>query len=118
MSPGPTKPRMSPEREAALDVLKELVEARARLDRIQAAMREEWTELRGMSLPGKIEVPTVRLIDEVLGKQDGFGLGSYLLYECLLGGGGRIEVQGRSYTIRTVDDLRTYLEREVPEPPR
>lgn len=107
---------MSPAREAALAVLEELVESRARSERIQAALREEWPYLSGMFISEKIEVPVVALIDEVLGKHDGFGLGSYLLYECLLGGGGRIEVQGRSYTIRTVDDLRTYLEREVPEP--
>ncbi len=29
-----------------------------------------------------------------------------------------ITIGSRTYTIRTVDDLRTYLEREVPEPGR
>lgn len=103
---------MTPARAAALVALQHLIDARARQDRIQAALREEWPDLCGVSLPGRVEAPVVALIDAVLGET----LGSYLLYECLLGGGGRIEVQGRSYTIRTVDDLRTYLEREVPEP--
>lgn len=116
MITAPTKPRMSPEREAALDVLAALVGCRPVADRIQAAMREAWPDLNGFFcvVPAAIETRVVDLIDEVLGDD----LGSYLLYECLLGGGGRIEVQGRSYTIRTVDDLRTYLEREVPEPGR
>lgn len=104
---------MSAARSAAIAVLEALVESRSRSERIQAAMREEWPDIAGMSLSAKIEGPVVALIDAVLGEKDGFGLASYLLF----GGGGTITVNGRVYPIRTVDDLRVYLEREVPEFP-
>lgn len=102
---------MSPAREAALAVLEELVESRARSERIQAAMREEWTDLYGLFLPGRVEAPVVALIDAVLGET----LGSYLLYECRRGGGRIILPDQTEHLIRTVDDVRAYLDATDPE---
>ena len=98
-------------REAVLVALQALVDARARQERIQSAMREEWPDLYGLFLPGRIEAPVVALIDAVLGQT----LGSYLLYECNRGGGRIILPDQTEHLIRTVDDVRAYLDATDPE---
>lgn len=100
-------------RETALAALQALHDARGRSDRITEALREEWPDLDGLFLPSPaVEDATIKLIDAALGDT----VGSYFLYECLsMKDGGAIEVGGRRYPIRTIDDVRAYLDAEVPD---
>lgn len=97
MSTVTTKPRMSPEREAALDVLGELV-------RVMEGHPVE-TLTAAETAAARLVYVTLNDAHAIAGAQ-----------AALHGGRAFIAIGSRTYTIRTVDDLRVYLERECPEP--
>lgn len=101
-------------RAAALAMLEELVDARNRSGRIADALREEGADLSGFYLTtGKTETAALALINAALGD----GIAEYFLYECWHIPGHAI-VSGREYRIATLDDVRRYLDAEVPDVPR
>lgn len=57
---------------------------------------------------GQIEGAFVSILDEILGDK----LATYFLYECpsMKAGGAITESDGTRYPIRTIDDLRKYIE--------
>lgn len=99
MITAPTKPRMSAHREAALDVLKELV-------RVMEGHPVE-TLTAAETAAARLVYVTLNDAHAIAGAQ-----------AALHGAVAFFTIGNRTYTIRTVDDLRTYLEREVPEPGR
>ena len=103
------------QRNLAFKAIETIMITRQKSDRVTAAMRELWPDLSGFRLPSDdIEAALVDMIDFILGDEQ---IGSYFLYECLhMTDGGRIEVNGKGYPIRTLDDLRAYVDAEMPEP--
>ncbi len=55
-------------------------------------------------IPSAVEAALVKILDEILGDD----LASYYLYQSIPGGG-LIEENGRTWPIRTVDDIAAYI---------
>lgn len=100
-------------RAAALEMLRELAALDAKHARYVAALRELHPDISGVTpLPCTVEERIVRLIDTIFDADD---IAAYLRWNAGdIRGGGLIEVDGRSYTIRTVADVAAYLEAEYP----
>ena len=89
---------MSPEREAALDLLKELVGRAEDYTNRFCSVDDAALRLALATINDPAACKAAKALVDL--KEHTIAIGS------------------RTYTIRTVDDLRTYLEREVPEPGR
>ena len=99
---------MTATQEAALAALAVLVAERSKIDAINAAIIEIYSE--GASTVSRMtdatEVAVINLLDVVLGD---CGWASYLLYECNRSPGAVHDANGMNWPIGTVDDLRNYL---------
>lgn len=91
---------MSPAREAALAVMEEL-------------WRINW--FGEADVPPAFEARVMELINATIRDAEACEAARFLVFDHPPY---TITIGSRTYTIRTVDDLRTYLEREVPEPGR
>lgn len=97
---------MTPLQTSALSLLRKLVEREAAYDAVNRELRalEREFPVHLNAIDPALETAVVGLLDEILGD----GLAGYFLWDCSRDG--RIEVDGRSWPIRSVDDIARYIE--------
>lgn len=99
--------------ESAFQLLRILEEKEKQYERINKQIQE----LQG-DFPTRIHVmddrlwgPTMQVLDQILGEQD---IASYYYFECRsMKNGGMIVENGKSWPIKTLDDVRIYMNRNL-----
>lgn len=101
-------------REKALAVLDAILKAQPELDAINEMGRRLFGDVypHQSLMPDKILEAVIALIDVPLE-----GNASYILYDAPKGGG-NVEIDGKKWPLRGVDDLRTFLAERPPAMPR
>lgn len=103
---------VEPLKELAIQLLSNMHEEYKRYDRCNKLMRgiEPDFPMTVFPINGILSKRTVELIDAILGDD----IGSYFLWEAstMMDGGRIIEVDGTEWPIRTIEDVRAYLNRE------
>ena len=111
---------MSELRTSAIAALRAVVATKTASDLARERLVDIWGDgCRDFhAIPNAIETALVSLIDAVLNAD---GLAEYFLYEALsMKDGGSISFNddGRSYPIRTIEDVEILLRERYPEPPK
>lgn len=108
---------MTEMKEAALTLIGKMIEIDASYRALNNAARELQGDFSSHHSPidGCVYPQVVALIDAALGDDE---IGSYFLNECrIMKDGGRVtEVDGRTWPLKTLDDLRAYVMREETPP--
>jgi hypothetical protein len=97
----------------ALNTLSTIYEEQRRYDKANAVIRQIEADFPATLLPmsGACNTSVVRLLDAILGDE----IASYFLYEAanMKNGGGVTERDGKEYPIKTIEDVRAYVFRNV-----
>lgn len=99
----------------AIKVIETITKRREKYDKINDDIRVLQPEFSSYLhvMDNDCEVAVVGLLDYILGDSD---LASYFIYECHTKpphGHGLIQVEGREYKLRTIEELKNYVEKEL-----
>lgn len=105
-----------PVQESALALIQAIMDMQPKLETARISLIAVYGDFAGQptAFLDDLYGPVVALLDAVLGHDD---IASYFIHECLgmRDGGAVIERDGTKWPLKTVADLRAYLNREKPQ---